>query len=80
MEVAVAVADLIHIQDSSVLVCLENGWDATAQVYTCAAHVCINKPYDAKVEFSANKASYLYIYIFESTMYINLERKVQSKI
>ena len=32
MEVAVAVADLIHIQDSSVLVCLENGWDSTAQV------------------------------------------------
>ena len=34
MEIAVAVADLIHIQDSSVLVCLENGWDATAQVKT----------------------------------------------
>ena len=32
MEVAGAVADLIDIQGSSVLVCLENGWDATAQV------------------------------------------------
>ena len=32
LEVAVAVGDLIHIQESSVLVCLENGWDATAQV------------------------------------------------
>ena len=35
LEVAVAVTDLIHIQDSSVLVCLENGWDTTAQVCVC---------------------------------------------
>lgn len=32
MQVSGAVADLIDIQGSSVLVCLENGWDATAQV------------------------------------------------
>lgn len=29
-----AVADLMDIQGSSVLVCLESGWDATAQVRT----------------------------------------------
>ena len=32
MQLAGAVADLIDIQGSSVLVCLENGWDTTAQV------------------------------------------------
>ena len=32
MQLAGAVADLIDVQGSSVLVCLENGWDATAQV------------------------------------------------
>ena len=32
MQLGGAVADLIDIQGSSVLVCLENGWDATAQV------------------------------------------------
>lgn len=32
MQVGGAVADLIDIQGSSVLVCLENGWDTTAQV------------------------------------------------
>ena len=31
MQLAGAVADLIDIQGSSVLVCLENGWDTTAQ-------------------------------------------------
>ena len=33
MQLAGAVADLIDIQGSSVLVCLENGWDTTAQVH-----------------------------------------------
>ena len=32
MQLGGAVADLIDIQGSSVLVCLENGWDTTAQV------------------------------------------------
>ena len=32
MQIGGAVADLMDIQESSVLVCLENGWDATAQV------------------------------------------------
>ena len=32
MQLGGAVADLMDIQGSSVLVCLENGWDATAQV------------------------------------------------
>lgn len=32
MELAGAVTDLIDIQGSSVLVCLEDGWDITAQV------------------------------------------------
>lgn len=36
MQLAGAVADLIDIQSSSVLVCLENGWDATAQVVSLA--------------------------------------------
>ena len=35
MQLAGAVADLIDIQGSSVLVCLENGWDTTAQVGYC---------------------------------------------
>ena len=33
MQLAGAVADLIDIQGSSVLICLENGWDTTAQVW-----------------------------------------------
>ena len=36
MQLAGAVADLIDIQGSSVLVCLENGWDTTAQVHVKA--------------------------------------------
>ncbi|CAI8023621.1 Myotubularin-related protein 5 [Geodia barretti] len=36
LEMSVAVADLIHNQESSVMVCLENGWDATAQVVSLA--------------------------------------------
>ena len=45
MQLAGAVADLIDIQGSSVLVCLENGWDTTAQVgdmysCTCAVYAC----------------------------------------
>lgn len=36
MQVGGAVADLIDIQGSSVLVCLENGWDTTAQVVSIA--------------------------------------------
>ena len=32
MQLAGAVADLVDIQGSSVLVCLEEGWNATAQV------------------------------------------------
>ena len=32
MQLGGAVVDLMDIQESSVLVCLENGWDATAQV------------------------------------------------
>ena len=42
LEMSVAVADLIHNQESSVMVCLENGWDATAQVrkmMTCFSFV-----------------------------------------
>ena len=43
MQLAGAVADLIDIQGSSVLVCLENGWDTTAQVSyynTCIVYRC----------------------------------------
>ena len=32
MQLAGAVADLMDIQGSSVLVCLEDGWNSTAQV------------------------------------------------
>ena len=39
MQLAGAVADLIDVQGSSVMVCLENGWDATAQVCMCVG-VC----------------------------------------
>ena len=42
LEVSVAVADLIHIQESSVLVCLENGWDATAQVREGGVFIFLN--------------------------------------
>ena len=33
LQLSGAIADLMEAQGSSVLVCLENGWDITAQVY-----------------------------------------------
>ncbi len=45
MQLAGAVVDLMDIQESSVLVCLENGWDATAQVKGgCCNRITLIRP------------------------------------
>ena len=43
MTVANCFVDLIDIQGSSVLVCFEDGWDATAQVSVQSLWFCVSQ-------------------------------------
>ena len=45
MTVANCFVDLIDIQGSSVLVCFEDGWDATAQVSVQSLWFCLSQYY-----------------------------------
>ena len=63
MQMAGAVTDLIDLQGSSVILCLEDGWDLTAQI-SSIAQLCLDPYYRTiQVGTAALWANFSYLHI-----------------